>query len=186
MKLFGKSLGEYVRFGAGLYTLIVVVAVLRFGFFQAGATVAQVKWLSLTVLAVAGAPYFGVMAHTRGFGGYKQLLGLLIVQQTIANGLVVLAIALGMLTHETNIYTRPEFAGPTTRPIVHLIGHIVGGIGVFSLVLWGPAALTMMITRRFTRTTALPPAAEPPAATPAPPSEPSAGLPPLEAPPTIQ
>jgi hypothetical protein len=156
--VFGKTFGEYVRFAVGMLALIVVVAVLRFGLFQAGASVAQVKWLSVTAVMFFGVFYFGVTVHTRRFGSYRELFVLLFLQQWVAQSLVIVAILLAAFTGETNIYSRPEFGGGGASPWLHVAGHIVFGVVIATLVFWAVGSIVLWITKRITapRTPALP------------------------------
>lgn len=152
MRIFGRTPGEYIRFAAGVLVFIVVVGVLRFGLFQAGASVGQVKWLSVTAAMVAGAVYFGVTVHTQGFGGYRQLLMVVLLQQVVAQTVIILFILLAATQHIENIYSRPEFGGSATaKPWVHIAGHVVGGVGVGSLVLWCLASIVLLVTKRLSR-----------------------------------
>jgi len=174
--VFGKTFGDYVRFAAGMLALVTIVAVLRFGLFQAGASVAHVKWLSVTVASFFGVFYLGVTTHTRGFGSYRQLLALLLLQQWVSQMIVITAIVLSALTGETNIYTRPEFGGGGANPWAHVAGHVVFGVVIATIVFWGFGSLVLWVTKRVTapRTpaSALPPSPPAPAAPPTePPSE---------------
>lgn len=168
MAVFGKTFGEYVRFAAGMLALITVVAVLRFGLFQAGTPLAHVKWLSVTAVMFFGVFYFAVTATTRRFGRYRQLFVLLLLQQSVAQGIVIVAILLSALTGEPNIYSRPEFGGGGASPWGHVGGHLVFGIVIATIVFWAVGSLVMWAT---TLVTALwkPPLVLPPA--PPPPSE---------------
>src|SRR5262245_29168967 len=106
--MFGKKLSEYVRFQWCLLLLIVAAFLIRMGMSLSGMTVDQVRWVSVTWLLLLGMVYCAVAVHTTGFGGYKELFGLLLVQSLVGEGLVALAIVLGILTGTDSVFTAPE------------------------------------------------------------------------------
>jgi hypothetical protein len=176
MKIFGKTPGEYVRFAAGPLALTIVVGVLRYGLYQAGASVNMVKWLSVTTVSVIAILYYSVRVPVSRFGSYKQLLPLCLLQFAAASWIAGLAVVSGILTGADNIYTRPEYSsGGDGKNWGHAFGHFVVVPLAAGLVTWLVGCAILLVTKRLTepRPAALPPAAEPPVA-PAPPVEPSA------------
>jgi hypothetical protein len=65
MKIFGKSLSEYLSFEKGFLILILVVGSARLGLSLAGVPSAAVKFVSLTVLLL-GLIYYSVRVPRRG------------------------------------------------------------------------------------------------------------------------
>jgi hypothetical protein len=73
MKIFGKSLSEYVSFEKGFLILVLVVGLARLGLSMAGVPTTIVKLFSLSVLLLLGAIYYSVRVQTSCFGSYMQL-----------------------------------------------------------------------------------------------------------------
>jgi hypothetical protein len=154
-KIFGKRLSEYLRFQKVFLVLIAVVGSARLGLSLAGLPDSTVKWFSLTAVAAAGFVYYGVAVHTSGFGGYKQLLPLVMIQNVLDNSIVIVGIALSIVGLP-NIFAAPEYGGPAVQaPWRHILGHVVGGMGIFSVVGWGVASLVMLIMKKLARRPAL-------------------------------
>ena len=77
MRIFGKSLSDYVSFEKGFLILVVVVGLARLALSLLGVPNSTAKFVSLTVLLLLGMVYYSVRVHTSGFGSYKQLLPVL-------------------------------------------------------------------------------------------------------------
>ena len=145
--IFGKPLSEYVRFERVFLILIVVVGLARLFLSLAGMPNATVKFLSITVVALIGIFYYGIRVHTTGFGSYKHLLPLIVIQNVVSHGLIIAAILLARLTHHPNIFSAPEYGGNSgTR--FHILGHVLFGMVAFSLVGWLVASIVMWVTKR--------------------------------------
>jgi len=145
--IFGKPLSEYVRFERVFLILIVVVGLARLFLSLAGMPNATVKFLSITVVALIGIFYYGIRVHTTGFGSYKHLLPLIVIQNVVSHGLIIAAILLARLTHHPNIFSAPEYGGNSgTR--FHILGHVLIGMVAFSLVGWLVASIVMWVTKR--------------------------------------
>ena len=150
MKIFGKSLAEYLNFEKGFLILILVVGFARLGLSLAGVPNATVKFVSLTVLLLLGLAYYSVRVHTSGFGSYKKLLPVLALTVILANLLIVSGIVLGMATGKDNIFTAPEYSGGTNgKTWGHVAGHLVVMV-VGPLILWGIGSLIMLLTKKLT------------------------------------
>ena len=107
MKLFGKSLSEYIEFQRQILSLIAVVALLRLLLSLAGLPNASVKWLSVSVAGILGVVYYGIRVHTQRFGSYRELLPLVVIQNGVMQAIIIAAIVLGIYTGRDNIYTAP-------------------------------------------------------------------------------
>ncbi len=149
--ILGKPLSEYIRFQRVILGLIIVVGLARLVLSLAGVSTDVVKFLSMTVIAIAGVFYYGIRVHTTGFGTYKHLLPLLYVQSITANIIAITGILISRLTHQPNVFTAPEFGG-TQRTRWHILGHVVFGMILAPLVLWLVAALVMWITKKVSGT----------------------------------
>lgn len=143
--MFGKSIGEYLRFERGLLAAIVVVGLSRLVLSLGGLPMDVVKMFSVTALLLVGVLFAGVAVVVRGFGGYRHLLPLLFFQSVVATAIIVAAIGLAAVTGKTNVYTAPEYTNlPNYLP--HALGHLAG-IVVFPLLAWPVAAAVMWATR---------------------------------------
>src|SRR5215813_10817502 len=92
MRMYGKSLSEYIHFQKMILGLILVVAVVRLALSLAGVPTSAAKWFSVTAMLLIGTVYYGIRVHTTGFGGYKHLLPLSVIQNLLAQVIIVAAI----------------------------------------------------------------------------------------------
>jgi hypothetical protein len=145
--IFGKPLSEYVRFERVFLILIVVVGLARLVASLAGMPNTTVRFLSITVIGLVGIVYYGIRVHTTGFGSYKQLLPLIVIQNVVTHILIIAAIVLARLTHHVNIYSAPEYGGNAGARF-HILGHLLIGMVGFSLVGWLLASIVMWVTKR--------------------------------------
>jgi hypothetical protein len=145
--IFGKRLSEYLRFERVFLILIVVVGLARLFASLAGMPNATVRFLSITVIGLVGIFYYGIRVHTTGFGSYKQLLPLIVIQNVVTHTLIIAAIVLARLTHQVNIYSAPEYGG-NAGARTHILGHLLIGMIGFSLVGWLVASIVMWVTKR--------------------------------------
>jgi hypothetical protein len=149
MKIFGKTLSEYVHFEKGFLVLVLVVGVARFGLPLVVPTTV-VKFLSLSVLLLLGAIYYSVRVHTSGFGSYMQLLPVLALPVFFANLIIIWGIVLAIVTGTDNIFSVPEYSGGADGKTW---GH-VGGHAILMVVgpafLWGLGSLIMLVTKKLT------------------------------------
>ena len=147
--MFGKSVGQYLHFQRLFLVAIVVVFVVRFALSLAGTSNSTTKWASVTVVLLLGILYYGVAVHTRGFGSYKQLYPLLLFQSLLGQGLVALAIVLGIVTGRDNIYTAPEYSGGVDgKNWMHVLAHVVIAAVVLPLVSWAISSLVLLVTKK--------------------------------------
>ncbi|MEW5978634.1 MAG: hypothetical protein AB1898_22785 [Acidobacteriota bacterium] len=158
MRLFGKSLGEYFEFQKVILGFVLLVGVARLALSLGGAPVATVKWLSLTVASLIGLILYGVRAHTRGFGSYKQLLPLSAIQGFATQALSALAVAVAIITATDNIFSLPEYSGGSDGKVwFHAGAHLFIAFPIVSLFGWGISSLALLITRKVApRTTEAP------------------------------
>jgi hypothetical protein len=148
--MFGKRLSEYLRFQSWVLLLIVVVFLLRLGLSLAGVSNEQARWISVTAVLLLGLVYYAVAVPAAGFGSYKQLFGLLLVQSVVAEGLIALAILLGMLTGTDNIYTAPEYSGGGDgKTWGHFGAHLIGGV-ILAVISWIAASPLLFATKKLT------------------------------------
>jgi hypothetical protein len=148
MRIFGKSLSEYIEFQKVILGLILVVGVIRLALSLAGVSVGIAKLFSVTVLVLIGIVYYGIRVPRSGFGGYKHLLPLSVIQTLLSQIIVIAAIALAIFTGTDNIYSIPEYSGGIDgKNWGHAIAHLIVGI-LGSLVGWGLSSLIMLVTSK--------------------------------------
>jgi hypothetical protein len=154
MKIFGKSLGQYITFEQIILVLVIVVGLLRLFLSLEGIPDSTVRWASVTTLMVIGAIYYGIRVHTSGFGSYKHLLPLLFIQSLVTQLVIIFGIVVGIVTGKDNIYTAHDFAGPFAegKSVMHIAGHLTVGLFFLTLVYFLLGALTMLITKLVYRT----------------------------------
>jgi hypothetical protein len=149
MRIFGKSLAEYVRFESGFLILVLVVGVARLTASLLGVPDSQVKFLSLTVCFLLGMVYYSVKVHTAGFGSYKQLLPIYALLVIVGNAIIITGILIAIETGKDNIFSAPEFSpGKTSgRTWGHIGAHAVATV-ILPLVLWALGSLIMLVTKK--------------------------------------
>jgi hypothetical protein len=146
--MFGKRLTDYIRFESWVLILIVVVFLARLGLSLRGSSFEQIRWVSINVVLLVGLVYCAIAVHTRKFGAYKQLLGLLLVQNVFAHWLSAFGIVLAIVSGTPNIFTVPEVSGGTNGATwFHVGAHVIAGFPV-SLFAWALGSLILWITRK--------------------------------------
>jgi hypothetical protein len=145
--MFGRRLSQYLGFQKVVLGLLVTVGLARLGLSLAGLPDTTVAWLSMNAVAWAGALYYGVAVHTRGFGSYRQILPLAFFQTVLQQCIAVLGILLAIGGH-ANVYAAPEFSFGAQSQWVHLLAHLTIGIVVPPLLLWGVASLVLLVAKR--------------------------------------
>jgi hypothetical protein len=152
MRIFGKTIGAYLRFAAGIVVLVVAVGVARLVLSLAGAPVSAVKFVSVTTMAVLGVVYLGVRTHTSGFGSYRQLLPLMVITLGAASWVSGFAVVLAMATGQDNIFSIPEYSGGQDgKTFFHAFAHFFIAPFVAGLIAWGLSSLVMFVTKVTTR-----------------------------------
>jgi hypothetical protein len=153
MRIFGKTVGDYLHFAMGVVVLVVVVGLARLALSLAGAPVSAVKLVSVTTMALLGVVYLGVKTHTSGFGSYRQLLPLMVITLGAASWVSGLAVVLAIATGTDNIYSIPEYSGGQDgKTVFHAFAHFFIAPFVAGLVAWGLSSFVMLVTKATTRT----------------------------------
>jgi hypothetical protein len=147
VKIFGKSISEYLRFAAPIMALVVLVAFARLVLALAGGPHLAVRWLSVTGVLFLGAAYYGVRAQSTGFGSYRHLLPPVFVQSALGNLIIIAAIVVAIATGRDNVYTLPEYSGEG-RTWAHVLGHVVFGLVMAPLVTWILACGAYFVTKK--------------------------------------
>jgi hypothetical protein len=153
MRLFGKTIGEYLRFASGVVALVVVVGVARLALSLAGVPVSATKFLSVTTMSLLGVVYLAVSTYTSGFGSYRQLLPLMVITLGAGSWVSGFAVVLAMITGTDNIYSLPEYSGGGEgKTFFHAFAHFFIAPFVAGLIAWGLSSLVMLATKAATRT----------------------------------
>ena len=152
MRIFDKSLSDYVRFERGYLILVLVVGVVKLAASLLGAPNSITKFFSLTVLYLAGLLIYSVVVHTSGFGSYKQLLPTFALQVIVGNGIVIAGIVIAILAGKDNIFSAPEFSPGKVdgKTWGHVGGHALAML-ILPLVMWALGSLIMLVTKLVTR-----------------------------------
>lgn len=149
MTIFGKSFSEYVRFQRVILWLILVVGGGRLALSLGGVANSTAKWLSITAVIVIGAVFCAIKVHTSGFGRYKHLLPLLVIQDGLAELIVAASIVLAILTRKDNIFSAPEFSGGTDgKNWGHVGAHLLVGFVIAPIVFWIIGSLIMLVMKK--------------------------------------
>jgi hypothetical protein len=149
MNIFGKRLAEYVAFSKPFLGLILVVGIARLALSLGGVPNSTAKWLSITAVMWIGILYFSIRVHTSGFGSYKHLLPILVLQGLVAQLVVVPAIMLAIFTGQDNIYSVPEYSfGQDGKTWLHVAAHLGLGTTIGPLVGWLVGCLIMFAAKK--------------------------------------
>jgi hypothetical protein len=149
MNIFGKRLSEYVAFAKPFLILILVVGVVRLALSLGGVPISAARFLSITAVAWIGVLYFAIRVHTSGFGSYKQLLPIYVLQSIAAQVIIVPGIIIAIVTGEDNIYSVPEYSfGSDGKSWLHVGAHLVLGTTIAPLISWLVGCVIMLVTKR--------------------------------------
>jgi hypothetical protein len=149
MTVFGKPLSEYVAFAKVFLWLIAIVGVARLGLSLAGVGNSTVKWLSISIVMLVGLVYYSIRVHTSGFGSYKQLLALIVIQSVLAQAIIIAGIVIAIVTHRDNIFSAPEYSGGGDgKTWLHAGAHLVFGVIVGSLLAWLVGSVILFVTKK--------------------------------------
>ncbi len=147
--MFGKTVSQYLGFQKIFLILIALAFLVRLGLSLSGTPNSVSKWVSVTVVLLAGVVYYGVATHTSGFGSYKQLYPLVLFQSLLGEGLVAAAVTLAIVTGTDNIYTAPEYSGGGDgKNWTHVVAHLAVAAVILPLISWGLSSLIMLVTKK--------------------------------------
>jgi len=148
--MFGKPLSQYLAFQKVVLGLIAAVGLARLGLSLAGVSNTAAAFLSMNVVAWAGALYYGLAAERHGFTSYKQLLPPAFFQTLVMQSIAVTGIVLSIAGF-ANIYAAPEYSFGVQNQWFHVLAHVTIGIVVPTLLIWGVASLVRLIATKMTR-----------------------------------
>jgi len=149
MIFFGKRLSEYVAFAKPFLGLILVVGIFRLALSLGGVPNSTAKWLSINAVGWIGILYYSIRVHTSGFGSYKQLLPIFVLQSLAAQAIIVPGIIIAIFTGDDNIFSAPEYSfGGDGKTWLHVGAHLVIGTTIGSLVSWLVGCVIMFATKK--------------------------------------
>jgi hypothetical protein len=149
MIVFGKPLSAYIAFTKVFILLIAIVGVARLALSLAGVENATVKWLSISIVTLVGLVYYSIRVHTSGFGSYKQLLVVLVLQSVVAQAIIIAGIVISIVTARENIFSAPEYSGGGDgKTWLHAGAHLVFGVIAGSLLAWAIGSVIMFVTKK--------------------------------------
>jgi len=149
MNIFGKRLSEYVAFSTPFLVFILVVGIVRFVLSLAGVPNSAVKWFSITAVMWIGVLFYAVRIHTSGFGSYKHLLPICVLQSLVSEVIIVPGIILAIITGHDNIYSAPEYSfGSDGKTWMHVAAHLGLGTTIGPLVGWLVGCLIMFTAKK--------------------------------------
>lgn len=155
--MFGKPLAYYLKLQAPALIAIVVVFLVRLVMSMAGVPASVGKILSLTFVLILALPYYALLAKREGLG-FRHLFAMCLIQGLFSQTLVAVAIVLGIVTGQDNIYTIPEFYpganGESPFPVdgknwMHAGAHVIfAGALALPIFSWAVSSLLLVIARR--------------------------------------
>lgn len=149
MTIFGKPLSAYAAFAKVFMALILLVGMARLALSLGGVPNTTARWISISVVMWIGIVYFAIRVHTTGFGTYRHLLPIYVLQSLAAQAVIVPAIILAILTGRDNIFSIPEYSfGSDGKTWAHVAAHLFIGTTIGSLVAWAAGSLVMFVTRK--------------------------------------
>ena len=151
MQLFGRTLREYVLFARVFLILTAVVGFARLGLSLAGLSDDFTVWVSINAVTLVAVVVFSIRVHTTGFGGYKHLLVLVVLEILAGEIIITGGIVLAALTGVANIFSVPEFAGGFDNHLVHAASHLLLGPTVAAVFVWIPGAAVLFVTKRLVK-----------------------------------
>jgi hypothetical protein len=149
--MFGKKLSEYVRFLRWILILVAVAFLIRLVISVAGTPFAETRWVSINLVLLVGLIYCSIAVHTSGFGSYKQLFGLLLVQNVFAHTCIALGISIAVVTGRENAFTVPEVSGGGNGASwFHAVIHLIAGF-IVAVFAWIVGSAILFVTKKLSR-----------------------------------
>jgi hypothetical protein len=125
--------------------------VIRLGISVAGTPFTEARWVSINLVLLVGLIYCSIAVHTSGFGSYKQLFGLLFVQNVFAHTCIALGIAIAIVTGRENAFTVPEVSGGGNGATwFHATMHLIAGF-IVPVFAWIVGSVILFVTKKLSR-----------------------------------
>ena len=147
--MFGKKFSEYIEFERWILILVAAAFVIRLALSMMGTSFTVTSRVSINLVLLAGLIYCSVAVHTSRLGSYKQLFGLLLVQNVFAHVLIGFGIVIGIITGRENAFTVPEVSGGGNGATwFHALLHPVAGV-IVSVLAWLIGSVILFLTKKF-------------------------------------
>jgi hypothetical protein len=154
-----RSWSEILRFQRGALIVIAIVWAIRLGLSLAGVSDDVARFASISAVGLTAAVLYYPWALWRtGFGAFRELYRLCLVQGVFSQTLVALAIVLAIFTGQDNIFTVPEYYPPSSggsplppdgKNFGHALAHILlAGAIVIPIVTWLLGSLVLLVLRK--------------------------------------
>ncbi|MFY9570016.1 MAG: hypothetical protein WAV20_01280 [Blastocatellia bacterium] len=149
MTIFGKRLTDYVAFCKPFLVLILVVGIVRLALSLGNAPNSIARWISITAVIWIGVLYYAIRVHTSGFGSYKNLLPICVLQSLAAQAVIVPGIVIAIVTGKDNIFSVPEYSfGSDGKSWLHVAAHLLLGTTIAPLIGWLIGCVIMLATKK--------------------------------------
>jgi hypothetical protein len=149
MKICGRGLRDHIRLLTPLFGLIAVVWVLRWSLHAA-----RVPPDIVRIMSVTGATSLAILIavwriHTRGFGGYPNVVVATLLLVLFGQLLIILSVLFAVVTGVDNVFTLPEYSPPDDpHHVRHILGQLTFGIGAGTLFGAATGCLMLWLLRR--------------------------------------
>jgi hypothetical protein len=149
MNICGHGLRDHIRLLWPTFVFIAAIWLVRLVSGAAGLPLPVVRYVSVSGSAAVAVLFATIRIHTRGFGGYANVVAASLLLAAWSQLLVILAIIGSTLTGWINVYTAPEFSvpGPDKYNLRHIMGHLTYGIGALTLLGAAMGCLVFLILR---------------------------------------
>ncbi len=149
MTIFGKRLSEYIAFCSLFLGLILIVGIVRLALSLGGVSNSIARWFSITLVMWLGVLFYSIRVHTSGFGSYKHLLPICVLQSCVAQLIIVPALIMAILSGHDNIYSAPEFSfGRDGKTWLHVGAHLLVGTTVGPFIAWLVGCVILFATKK--------------------------------------
>jgi hypothetical protein len=90
-----------------------------------------------------------VKVHTSGFGTYRHLLPVNVIQGAVGNFVIAAGIVIAILTGKDNVFSAPEFAGGLDgKTWFHAGSHILAGPTLGAVIFWLLGCVIMFAAKK--------------------------------------
>src|SRR5512143_1738296 len=97
MKVFGKTISEYLAFQKVPLLAVIVVGLARLCLSLAGIPNSTTRWLSIDVVSLLAVFYYSVRLHTTGFGSYRHLFPIHLTHSIPAQSIIIAGIVIAIV-----------------------------------------------------------------------------------------
>ncbi len=149
MRVGGHRMREHIRLLWPLLAFLAVVWLLRLTLNAAGLPLKLSRLFSVTTAGAVAVLLAVIRIHSRGLGGYTNVVVASLLLNAWGQLLIVAAIVFSVMTGTENVYTLPEFSGDGDDPLHlrHILGHLTFMTGLGTLMGAGVGCLMLLLLR---------------------------------------